>query len=55
MAETDDKIIYPKLLDDYFKNNKILIKQIPNSYRLIKQEALNYLQNAISVISNHIG
>lgn len=31
MAETDDKIIYPKLLDEHFKNNTILIKQIPDT------------------------
>ena len=40
MAETDDKIVYPKLLDEHFKNNTILIKQIPDTYRIVSQAAL---------------
>ena len=41
MTETDDKIVYPKLLDEHFKNNSVLIKQIPDTYRIVSQTALN--------------
>jgi hypothetical protein len=40
MAETDEKIIYPKLLDDYIKSNEIVIKQMPEKFRILKQDAL---------------
>lgn len=40
MAETEEKIIYPKLLDDYFKSNEIIIKQMSDKFRVLKQDAL---------------
>ena len=35
-----EKIIYPKEFDSYFKEKEILIKQIPDKYRIVKQDAL---------------
>lgn len=40
MAETEEKIIYPKLLDDYFKSNEVILKQMPDKFRVLKQDAL---------------
>jgi hypothetical protein len=40
MSETNEKIIYPKLLDDYFKTNQIILTTMPDKYRVIKQESL---------------
>ena len=40
MSETEEKIVYPKLLDDYFKSNEVIIKQIPDKFRVLKQDAL---------------
>ena len=39
MSESEEKIIYPKLLDEYFKNNQVTLKTIPDKYRIVKQDA----------------
>lgn len=40
MSETNEKIVYPKLLDDYFKTNQVILTTIPDKYRVVKQDAL---------------
>ena len=40
MEEQKEKIKYPKLLDEYFKSNIVTLKQIPDKYRILKQDSL---------------
>ena len=40
MEEQKEKIAYPKYLDEYFKANAITIKQMPDKYRVLKQDSL---------------
>lgn len=40
MIEVQETIIYPKWMDRYFKENEIIIKRLPDNYRIINKEAL---------------
>lgn len=40
MAETQEKIIYPEWMDRYFKENEVIIKRLPDNYRIIDKQAL---------------
>ena len=55
MSESEEKIIYPKLLDEYFKNNQVTLKTIPDKYRIVKQDALpNKTIKSTRVLINYI-
>ena len=42
MENMNDRIkAYPKLLDNYIKNNQVLLKQIPDEYNIIPNEGLS--------------
>lgn len=40
MTETQEKIVYPEWMDRYFKENEIIIKRLPDNYRIIDKQAL---------------
>lgn len=40
MIEVQETITYPKWMDKYFKENEIIIKRLPDNYRIINKEAL---------------
>ena len=40
MAETQEKIVYPEWMDRYFKENEVIIKRLPDNYRIIDKQAL---------------
>ncbi len=40
MTKPDEKIVYPKLLDEYFKSNPVVIKQIPEDFIIVSQESV---------------
>lgn len=40
MTETQEKIIYPEWMDRYFKENEVIIKRLPDNYRIIDKQAL---------------
>lgn len=55
MSESEEKIIYPKLLDEYFKNNQVTLKTIPDKYRIVKQDALpNKTIKSTRILVNYI-
>lgn len=40
MAETQETIVYPEWMDRYFKENEVIIKRLPDNYRIIDKQAL---------------
>ncbi len=40
MEELKERIVYPKFLDEYFKENNVVFKQIPEKYIVLKQDSL---------------
>lgn len=40
MTETQEKTVYPEWMDRYFKENEIIIKRLPDNYRIIDKQAL---------------
>lgn len=40
MEEQKEKIAYPKYLDEYFKEHVVTVKQMPDKYRVLKQDSL---------------
>lgn len=40
MVETKEKIVYPEWMDRYFKENVVIIKRLPDNYRIIDKQAL---------------
>lgn len=40
MENNQEKIIYPEWMDNYFKENEIIIKRLPDNFRIIDKQAL---------------
>lgn len=39
MEETKEKIIYPEWMDDYFKQKEVIVKRLPDDYRVIDKQS----------------